>query len=78
MPPMVPLARVKKLEAQMSTLLHHIKPWMQRSIAEVEEWLERKMAQHTEQQIMKVHQRLNAFDLRVLARQSPRVDLTTL
>uniref|UniRef100_M1DPZ3 Integrase core domain containing protein n=1 Tax=Solanum tuberosum TaxID=4113 RepID=M1DPZ3_SOLTU len=32
----VPLARVQKLEAQMATLLHHVKPWMQRSIAESE------------------------------------------
>ena len=28
----VPLARVQKLEAQMATLLHHIQPWMQKSI----------------------------------------------
>ena len=48
-PSLFPLARVKKLEAQMATLLHHIQPWMQRCIAEAEERLERKMAQHTEQ-----------------------------
>ena len=34
---LVPLARVQKLEDQMATLLHHIQPWMQRSIAEAEE-----------------------------------------
>ena len=62
---MVPHVRVQKLEAQMATLLHHIKPWMQRSISEAEEWLERKMAQHTKQQNMEVHQHLIAFDLRV-------------
>ena len=33
-PALVLLARVQKLEAQMATLLHHIKPWMQRSISE--------------------------------------------
>ena len=77
MPPMVPLARVKKLEAQMSTLLHHIKPWMQRYIAEEEERLERKMVQHTEKNISEVHQRLDAFELRVLARPAPQVDVST-
>ena len=40
---LVPLARVQKLEAQMATLLHHIKPWMKKSIAKVEERLESKM-----------------------------------
>ena len=44
-PALVPLARVKKLEEQMATLLHHIKPWMQRSIAEAEELLEHKMSE---------------------------------
>ena len=43
LPTLVPLARVQKLEAQMATLLHHIQPWMQRSITEVEERFERKM-----------------------------------
>ena len=32
-PALVPLARVQKLEAQIATLVHHIQPWMQRSIA---------------------------------------------
>ena len=32
LPALVPLARVQKLEARMATLLHHIQPWMQRSI----------------------------------------------
>ncbi|KAG5579551.1 hypothetical protein H5410_050178 [Solanum commersonii] len=39
----VPLTRVQKLEAQMATLLHHIQPWMQKSIAESKARLERKM-----------------------------------
>ena len=34
LPALVPLARVQKLEAQMATLLHYIKLWMQRSITE--------------------------------------------
>ena len=46
-PALVPLARVQKLEAEMATLLHHIQPWMQRSIAVAEECLEQRMVQHT-------------------------------
>ena len=45
LPTLVPLARVKKLEAQMATLLRHINPWMQRSITDSEERLEWKMMQ---------------------------------
>ena len=62
----------------MATLLHHIQPWMQRSITEAEERLERKMVQHTEWKIAEVHQRLDAFELRVLARPDPQVDVSTL
>ena len=51
----------------MATLLHHIQPWMQKSITESEERLERKMVQYTERKIAEVHQRLDAFELRVLA-----------
>ena len=75
---MVPLARVQKLEALMATLLHHIQPWMQRSIAEAQECLEWRMIQHIERKISVVHQRLDAFELRVLARPSPQVDVSTL
>ncbi|TMW96937.1 hypothetical protein EJD97_006518 [Solanum chilense] len=48
---LVPLARVQKLEAQIPKLLHHIQPWMKRSIAEEEERLESKMVQHTERKM---------------------------
>ena len=48
LPALFPLARVQKLEAQMAKLLHHIQPWMQKSITESEEHLERKMVQYTE------------------------------
>ena len=51
----------------MATLLHHAQPWMQTSIAETEERLERRMVQHTEWKIIEVHQRLDDFELRVLA-----------
>ena len=78
LPALVPLARVQKLEAQMATLLHHIQRWMQRSISEAEERLERRMVQHRERKIAEVHQRLNAFELQVLAHPAPPVDVSTL
>ena len=61
----------------MATLLHHIQPWMQKSITESEERLERKMVQFTERKIVEVHQRLDAFEWRVLARPAPPVDVST-
>ena len=62
----------------MDTLLHHIQPWMQKSITESEARLERKMQQFTVWKIAEVNQRLDAFELRVLARPSPPVDVSTL
>ena len=62
----------------MATLLHHIQPLMQKSITEFEERLERKMVQCTERKIAKVHQCFDAFELRVLARPAPPVDVSTL
>ena len=62
----------------MATLLHHIQPWMQKSITDLEERLERKMVQFTERKIADVNQRLDAFELRVLARPAPLVDVPTL
>ena len=62
----------------MATLLHHIQPWMQKSITESKDHLERKMVQYTERKIAEVNQRLDAFELRVLARPSPPVDMSTL
>ena len=62
----------------MATLLHHIQPWMQKSITESEECLERKMVLYTERKIAEVNQRLDAFELRVLARLAPPVDVSTL
>ena len=62
----------------MATLLHHIQPWMQRSITKTKERLERKMVQYKEWKIAEVHQRLDAFELRVLAPPAPPVDVSTL
>ena len=58
----------------MATLLHHIKPWIQKSINESEARMERKM----QRKIAEVHQCLDAFELRVLARPAPPVDVSTL
>ena len=62
----------------MATRLQHIQPWMKRSIDEAEERLQRRMVQHTERNIAEVHQCLDAFELRVLARPAPHVYLMTL
>ena len=48
---------------------------MQRSIIEVEERMEHKIAQHTEWKIAEVHQRLDAFELQLLAQQDLPVDV---
>ena len=58
----------------MATLLHHIQPWMEKSIAESEAPMERQM----QRKIAEVNQRLDAFELRVLARPAPLVDVSTL
>ena len=58
----------------MATLLDHIQPWMQNSITESEARMESKM----QRKITEVHQRLDAFELRVLARPAPPVDVSTL
>ena len=62
----------------MATLLHHIQPWMQKSITDSEDRLERKMVQYTERKIAEVHQHLDAFELRVLSRPAPPMDVSTL
>ncbi|TMX04112.1 hypothetical protein EJD97_011552, partial [Solanum chilense] len=49
-----------------------------RSITESEERLERKMVQFTERKIAEVNQRLDAFELRVVARPAPPMDVSTL
>ena len=62
----------------MATLLHHTQWWMQKSITESAEPLERKMMQFKERKIAEVNQRLDAFELRMLARPAPPVDVSTL
>jgi len=57
----------------MATLMQHMKPWMQRSIVESEARIEKMM----EQNIQAVHNHHNAFELRVLERSVPAIDVTT-
>ncbi|KAG5580200.1 hypothetical protein H5410_050827 [Solanum commersonii] len=64
----VPLSRVQKLEAQMATLLHHIQPWMQKSIAESEARVERRMEDMMDWKVQAVNNRLDALA------ESPRSD----
>uniref|UniRef100_M1DCD1 Integrase core domain containing protein n=1 Tax=Solanum tuberosum TaxID=4113 RepID=M1DCD1_SOLTU len=61
----------------MVTLLHHVKPWMQRSIAESEVRMGQRMETMTEHKVQGIHKRLDAFELRVLERPSPATDLSS-
>uniref|UniRef100_M1DX81 Integrase core domain containing protein n=1 Tax=Solanum tuberosum TaxID=4113 RepID=M1DX81_SOLTU len=74
----VPLARVHKLEAQMATLLHHIQPWMQKSIAESEARMEQRMEGMMDQKVQAINKRLDAFELRILEQSAPAIDLSAL
>uniref|UniRef100_M1DPU3 Integrase core domain containing protein n=1 Tax=Solanum tuberosum TaxID=4113 RepID=M1DPU3_SOLTU len=74
----VPLARVQKIEAQMATLLHYIQPWMQKSIAESEARIERRMERMMDRKVQPVNKRLDAFELQVLERSAPTIDLFAL
>uniref|UniRef100_M1DQX5 Integrase core domain containing protein n=1 Tax=Solanum tuberosum TaxID=4113 RepID=M1DQX5_SOLTU len=61
----------------MATLLHHVKPWMQKSIAESEARMEKRMATVVDQKVQAVHKRLDAFELRVLTRSVPVTDFSS-
>lgn len=62
----------------MSTMILHIKTWMQKSIAEVEDLIAKQVAKHVEQQIQGVHKFLVPFELRVLGCLLPTIDLTVI
>lgn len=51
---------------------------MQKSIAEVEDRIKKQVAKSVEQQIQVVHKCLDAFELRVLSRQTPTTNLNTI
>lgn len=38
----------------MATLLHHIQPWVHKSIADAEECIEKRVAEHSEQKIQTI------------------------
>uniref|UniRef100_M1E150 Integrase core domain containing protein n=1 Tax=Solanum tuberosum TaxID=4113 RepID=M1E150_SOLTU len=77
-PTIVPLARVHKFKAQMATLLHHIQPWMQKSIDEYEARMERRMEGMMDRKVQAVNKRLDAFELRALELSAPAIDLSSL
>uniref|UniRef100_M1E083 Integrase core domain containing protein n=1 Tax=Solanum tuberosum TaxID=4113 RepID=M1E083_SOLTU len=62
----------------MATLLHHVKPWMQKSITESEVRMERRMETMMDQKVQDVHKRLDAFELRVFTRPVPVTDLSSI
>ena len=56
----------------MATVLLHIQPWMQKSVYDVED------ARRLSKKNLRVHQHLDVFELRVLARPTFTIQLTTL
>uniref|UniRef100_M1DJ67 Integrase core domain containing protein n=1 Tax=Solanum tuberosum TaxID=4113 RepID=M1DJ67_SOLTU len=62
----------------MATLLHHVKPWMHKSIAESEVRMERMMETMMDQKVQVVHKHLDAFKLRVLIRPAPVIDVSSI
>ena len=62
----------------MDILMHHIQPWMKKSIAQAEDRIEEKVFQQMEWKIQAIHQRLDVFEQRVLARPAPTIYLTTV
>lgn len=61
--------------AQMATLLHHIPPWMTKSIFQAEYRTKIWVSKQDEHRIQGVHKFLDAFVLLVLAQPSPTTDL---
>ena len=57
----------KKLKAQMSMFLEHVKLWMLRSVAETEDRVERRMETMMYQKSQTIHKLMYAFELIVLA-----------
>lgn len=62
----------------MDALMYHMHPWKQKSIAKAEDLIKKRVAQQTEKNISMVHKCVNAFELRVLSRPTPTIDLTAL
>uniref|UniRef100_M1DKX6 Integrase core domain containing protein n=1 Tax=Solanum tuberosum TaxID=4113 RepID=M1DKX6_SOLTU len=64
-------ARIQKLKAQLASLLQLIRPWMKWVIDESATRVEQRMEQMMDRKVQVVHQRLDAFELRVLERPAP-------
>lgn len=66
------------METQIATLLYYMQPCILKSITKAEEQIEKRVAKQTEQKIWAVHQRIDAFELKVVERPSPSIDSSTL
>uniref|UniRef100_M1DUW0 Integrase core domain containing protein n=1 Tax=Solanum tuberosum TaxID=4113 RepID=M1DUW0_SOLTU len=62
----------------MGTLLHHVKPWMQKSIADFEARMAKRLQTMMDQKVQAVHKLLDAFELRVHARPAPFTDISSI
>ncbi|KAG5585795.1 hypothetical protein H5410_046229 [Solanum commersonii] len=71
------LVRVQKLEAQMTTLLHHIKPWMRKLIVDSEARVKKMMEAKSDHKVEAVHKQLDAFELRFVERPAPTTDMSS-
>ncbi|KAG5596525.1 hypothetical protein H5410_037757, partial [Solanum commersonii] len=54
------------------------RPWMQKSITESEARVERRMEDMMDRKVQAINNRLDAFELRVLERPAPAIDLSAL
>ncbi|KAG5632237.1 hypothetical protein H5410_003954 [Solanum commersonii] len=61
----------------MATLLHHIQPWMQKSIAEFEARMEQTIEGMMDRKVQAVNKHLDVFELRVLERPVLAIDLSS-
>lgn len=62
----------------MASLIHHIHPYMHKSISEVEKRINNQVAKLANHHIQAVHKHLDAFELCELARQPSAIDFTTI
>lgn len=62
----------------MASLLHHIKPMMQKLISESEDIVEKRMEAVTYQKFQAFHKGIDAFELRVLEKPAHTIDMSFL
>ncbi|WMV32672.1 hypothetical protein MTR67_026057, partial [Solanum verrucosum] len=58
--------------------VEHVRPWIQHATEESEAWIEQWVEHMMDKKVHAVHTHLDAFELKVLERSSPIVDVTTL